>query len=212
MLHKPQEVLDLVGVMSAEQGAEDLDIGKEERRAVCGAGGASTGWVEGGSILGGGPWEVESFPTIGGKAQQAVMGAQADGGSSWVSCLLSHPRHALGIGIKFSRALAFDHGGLSLQAGGGSNSSVDGMGGGALPGKGGLRRSMGGEGGIGAGAEHLGASGDRVSTRGMGLAEVSDAVEGVAHSGGRGSGNGAREWFTGGRAGGSMAEGGLAGQ
>ncbi|KNZ79577.1 hypothetical protein J132_09166 [Termitomyces sp. J132] len=119
--------------------------------------------------------------------------------------------HALGTGVKFSRAPAFDHGGLPLPAGGGSNSGIDGMGGGALTGKGGLRRGTGGEGGIGAGAEHLSASGNRASIRGMGLVGASDAVGGAAHGGGGGAGNGAGEWFTVGGVGGSKAEGGLAG-
>ncbi|KAG5349235.1 hypothetical protein C0989_005087, partial [Termitomyces sp. Mn162] len=67
----------------------------------------------------------------------------------------SPPGRGLGTGIKFSGAPAFDHGGLPLQAGGGANGSIDGMGGGALMGKRGLRRSMGEEGGVGAGMEHL---------------------------------------------------------
>ncbi|KAG5719765.1 hypothetical protein E4T56_gene18547 [Termitomyces sp. T112] len=46
----------------------------------------------------------------------------------------------LGMGIKFSGAPAFDHGGLPLQVGGGANGSIDGMGGGASTSKGGLRR------------------------------------------------------------------------
>ncbi|KAG5333088.1 hypothetical protein C0989_006342 [Termitomyces sp. Mn162] len=100
----------------------------------------------------------------------------------------------------------------SPTPGGGFNSSVDGIGEGASPGKGGLRHGTGGEGGVGVGMEHLGASGDRASTKGMGLAGVSDAVGGMACSGGGGAGNGARGWFTGGGAGGSAAEGGLAGQ
>ncbi|KAG5731542.1 hypothetical protein E4T56_gene5485 [Termitomyces sp. T112] len=65
------------------------------------------------------------------------------------------------MGVKFSGAPTFDHGGLPLQAGGSSNGGVDGMGGGALTGEGGSGRSTGREGGIGVGAEHLGASGDR---------------------------------------------------
>ncbi|KAG5735369.1 hypothetical protein E4T56_gene12817 [Termitomyces sp. T112] len=97
---------------------------------------------------------------------------------------------ALGTGVKFSGAPTFDHRGLFLQAGGGSNGGVDGMGGGALLGKGGLKCSAGGEGGIGAGTEHLGASGNGASTRGMGLVGASDAVGGAAHGGGRGAGNG----------------------
>ncbi|KAG5349625.1 hypothetical protein C0989_002692, partial [Termitomyces sp. Mn162] len=157
------------------------------------------GWVEGGGILGGGLWEAESFPTVGGGAQQEAAGAQANGGASRVSHLLSYPRHALGMGVKFSGASAFDHGGLPLQAGGGSNSGVNGMRGGALTGKGGLRHSIGREGGIGVGIEHLGASGNEASARGMGLAGASDTAGGVAHGGGRGVGNGAGGWFTMGR-------------
>ncbi|KAG5337075.1 hypothetical protein C0989_010900 [Termitomyces sp. Mn162] len=68
------------------------------------------------------------------------MGAQADG-------------------IKFSGAPAFNHRGLPSQAGGGANGGVDSTGGGALMGEVGLRRGAGGEGGVGAGMEHLGASG-----------------------------------------------------
>ncbi|KAG5728484.1 hypothetical protein E4T56_gene19561 [Termitomyces sp. T112] len=69
----------------------------------------------------------------------------------------------LGMGFKFSRACAFDHRGLPLQAGGGSNDGIDSTGGGAPMGKGGLRRGAGGEGGIQAGAEHLGVGGNGAS-------------------------------------------------
>ncbi|KAG5348722.1 hypothetical protein C0989_008648, partial [Termitomyces sp. Mn162] len=100
----------------------------------------------------------------------------------------------LGTGIKFSGAPAFDHRGLSLQVGGGANSGVDGMGGGALMGKGGLRCSMGREGGVGVGMEHFSVGSAKVSARGMGLVGASDAVGGAAHGGGRGAGNGTEEW------------------
>ncbi|KAG5728198.1 hypothetical protein E4T56_gene19098 [Termitomyces sp. T112] len=115
-------------------------------------------------------------------------------------------------GIKFSGAPAFDYGGLPLQAGGGANGSIDGMGGGALMGKGGLRRSMGEEGGIGAGMEHLSVSGAGASAKDMGLAGASNTAGGAAYRGGGGAGNGAGGWFAVGRVGGSKAEGGLAGQ
>ncbi|KAG5729117.1 hypothetical protein E4T56_gene3188 [Termitomyces sp. T112] len=144
----PQEVLDLVGVASgmccrgagvgqglgaesAGQGVEDLDVGGDECGAVCGAGGASVGWAEGGGILSSRPWKVESFPAIRGGAQQEAMRVQADGGSSRVSCSLSYPGRGLGTGIKFSRAPAFNHRGLPLQVGGGANGSADSVGGGA---------------------------------------------------------------------------------
>ncbi|KAG5331692.1 hypothetical protein C0989_007445 [Termitomyces sp. Mn162] len=201
-----------LGAESAGQGAEDLDVRGGERRAVCGAGGASAEWVGGGGILSGRPWEAESFPTIGGGAQQEAAGVQADGGSSGVSHSLSYPGRGLGMGIKFSRAPAFDHGGLPLQAGGGANSGIDGMGGGASTGKGGSRRSTGGEGGVGAGVEHLSVGGTGASAGGMGLAGASSTVGGAAHGGGGGAGNGARGWSAMGRVGGSKAEGGLAGQ
>ncbi|KAG5349462.1 hypothetical protein C0989_003629 [Termitomyces sp. Mn162] len=89
------------------------------------------------------------------------------------------------MGIKFSGAPAFDHGGLPSQAGGGANSGVDGTRGGALMGEGGLRRGVGGEGGIGAGMEHLsaGAGGAGASVGGMGLAGASGAAGGAAHEG-----------------------------
>ncbi|KAG5331663.1 hypothetical protein C0989_007625, partial [Termitomyces sp. Mn162] len=196
---------------SAGGGAEDLGVGGGEHGAVCRAGGASMGWVEGGSVLGSRLWEAESFPTVRSGAQQDAAGAQADGGASGVSHLLSYPERTLGTGIKFSGAPAFDYGGLPSQAGGGSNSGVDGMRGGASMGKGGLRCSAGREGGVGVGAEHLSASGNGASARGMGFAGVSDAAGGVAHGGGGGAGNGAGGWFTVGRVGGSKAEGGLAG-
>ncbi|KAG5732236.1 hypothetical protein E4T56_gene11475 [Termitomyces sp. T112] len=64
-------------------------------------------------------------------------------------------------GIKFSGAPTFDHGGLPSQAGGGANNSADGVGGGALMGKGELRCGAGREGGVGAGVEHLSAGGTR---------------------------------------------------
>ncbi|KAG5732250.1 hypothetical protein E4T56_gene11469 [Termitomyces sp. T112] len=140
----------------------------------------------------------------------------ADCGKQRASLLLGvgpskRPR-GLGMGIKFSRASAFDHGGLPLQVGGGANGSVDGMGGGALTGKGGSRHSVGREGSIGAGVKHLSVGGARVSARGMGLAEVSNAVGGAAHGGGGGAGNGAGGWSAMSGVGGSKAEGGLAGQ
>ncbi|KNZ79687.1 hypothetical protein J132_08846 [Termitomyces sp. J132] len=118
----------------------------------------------------------------------------------------------LGMGIKFSGAPAFDHGGLPLQAGGGANGGVDSMGGGALMGKRGLRRSVGGEGGIGVGVEHLSAGSAGASARSIGHAGVSDAVGGAAHKGGGGAENGTREWSATGGVGGSKVEGGLAGQ
>ncbi|KNZ81924.1 hypothetical protein J132_10203 [Termitomyces sp. J132] len=102
------------------------------------AGGASAGWAEGGSILGGRPWEVESFPAIRGGAQQEAAGVRADGRFSGVSRSLSYPGRSLEMSIKFSRAPAFNHGGLPLQAGGGANGGTDSMGGGASMGKGGL--------------------------------------------------------------------------
>ncbi|KAG5329882.1 hypothetical protein C0989_009209 [Termitomyces sp. Mn162] len=229
MSHKPQEVLDLIGVASgvhcrgagvgrglgaesAGRGAEDLDIGGGKLRAVCGAGGASAEWAEGGGILGSRLWEVESFPAIGGGAQQEAAGVRADGGFSGVSRSLSYPGRGLGMGIKFSRAPAFDHGGLPLQAGGGANSGVDGMGGGALAGKGGSRCGAGREGGVGVGMEHLGAGGAGASAGGIGFAGASDTAGGAAHGGGRGAGDGARGWSAMGGVGGSKAEGGLAGQ
>ncbi|KAG5348950.1 hypothetical protein C0989_006987 [Termitomyces sp. Mn162] len=102
MLCKPREVLDLIGVASgvhchragvgqglgaesAGQGMEDLGVGGGERGVVCGAGGASAGWAEGGGILGSRPWEAESFPAVGGRAQQAAAGARAD---EWASSSL----------------------------------------------------------------------------------------------------------------------------
>ncbi|KAG5730018.1 hypothetical protein E4T56_gene20197 [Termitomyces sp. T112] len=199
---------------SGEQRAlpQSRDVGGGELGVVYGAGGASAGWVEGGGILGGRPWEAESFPAIRGGAQQEAAGVQADGRSSGVSCSLSYPGCGLGMGIKFSGAPAFDHRGLPLQAGRGANSGAVGMGGGALMGKGGSRRSMGREGGIGAGMEHLSAGGARASAGGTGLVGASDAAGGVAHGGGRGAGNGARGWSATGRVGGSKVEGGLAGQ
>ncbi|KAG5333803.1 hypothetical protein C0989_004765 [Termitomyces sp. Mn162] len=116
------------------------------------------------------------------------------------------------MGFKFSRACAFDHRGLPLQAGGGSNGGIDSTGGGAPMGKGGLRRGAGGEGGIQAGAEHLGVGGNGASVGGAGFTGASDAARGVACRGGGGAGDGTREWFTAGRVGGSEAEGGLVGQ
>ncbi|KNZ82355.1 hypothetical protein J132_00170 [Termitomyces sp. J132] len=224
MSREPQEVLDLIGVASgmrccgagvgqglsvesAEQGAKDPDVGGGEH----GAGEVSAGWAEGGGILSGRLWEAESLSAVGGGAQQEAAGARADGGSSRVSHLLSYSGHGLRMGIKFSRAPAFDHGGLPLQAGGGANGGIDGTGGGALTGEGGLRCSMGREGGVGAGVEHLSASGARVSARDMELAGASDAAGGVAYGGGRGAGNGTRGWFAAGGVGGSKVEGGLAG-
>ncbi|KAG5734784.1 hypothetical protein E4T56_gene682 [Termitomyces sp. T112] len=187
---------------------EDPDVRGGEHRA----GGAFAGWVERGSILSSRLGEVESFPAIGGRAQQEAVGAQADGGASGVSDLLSYPGCALGTGIKFSEASIFDHGGLPLQAGGGANGGIDGVGGGASTGEGGLRRGMGGEGGIGVGMEHLSVGGAGASAGGMGLAGVSDAAGGAAHRGGRGVGNGAGGWYAMSGVGGSKAEGGLAGQ
>ncbi|KAG5348822.1 hypothetical protein C0989_007940 [Termitomyces sp. Mn162] len=55
------------------------------------------------------------------------------------------------MGIKFSGAPIFDHGGLPSQAGGGANGSAVGMGGGASTGEGGSRHGVGREGGIGVG-------------------------------------------------------------
>ncbi|KAG5349434.1 hypothetical protein C0989_003934 [Termitomyces sp. Mn162] len=110
------------------------------------------------------------------------------------------------MGIKFSEAPAFNHRGLPSQAGGGSNSGIDSMRGGALMGEGGSRRGAGREGGIGVGAKHLGVSGNRVNARDTGLVGASDAVGGAAHGGGGGVGNGTRGWFTMGRVGGSKVE------
>ncbi|KAG5727418.1 hypothetical protein E4T56_gene11895 [Termitomyces sp. T112] len=118
----------------------------------------------------------------------------------------------LGTGIKFSGAPTFDHRGLPSQAGGGANGGIDGTGGGASTGEGGSRCGMSGEGGIGAGVEHLSVSGTRASAGDMGLAGASNAVGGVAYGGGGGVGNGTRGWFAAGGVGGSKAEGGLAGQ
>ncbi|KAG5719778.1 hypothetical protein E4T56_gene7269 [Termitomyces sp. T112] len=101
----------------------------------------------------------------GGRAQQEAVGVQADGGSSGVSCSLPYPGRGLGTGIKFSGASTFNHGGLPSQAGGGANSGIDGTGGGASMGKGGLRRGVGREGGIGVGMEHLSAGGAGASAR-----------------------------------------------
>ncbi|KAG5715196.1 hypothetical protein E4T56_gene3074 [Termitomyces sp. T112] len=148
-----------LGVESAGRGVEDPDVGGGEHGAVCGAGGASAGWAEGGGVLGGRLWEAESLPAIRGGAQQEAVGAQADGRSSRILCLLSYPGCGLGTGIKFSGAPAFDHRGLPSQAGGGANGGVDSMGGGALTGEVGLRHGAGGEGGVGVGMEYLGASG-----------------------------------------------------
>ncbi|KAG5734134.1 hypothetical protein E4T56_gene1389 [Termitomyces sp. T112] len=69
------------------------------------------------------------------------------------------------MGVKFSGALAFNHGGLPSQAGGGFNGSVDSTGGGALMCEEGLRRGMSREGGVGAGTEHFSASGNGASIR-----------------------------------------------
>ncbi|KAG5333797.1 hypothetical protein C0989_004791 [Termitomyces sp. Mn162] len=197
-----------LGAESAGRGVEDPDVRGGEHRA----GGASAGWVEGGGILSGRPWEVESLPAIRGRAQQEAAGARADGRSCGVSYLLSYPRCGLGTGIKFSGAPTFDHRGLPSQAGGGANGGIDVTGGGASTGEGGFRCGMGGEGGIGAGVEHLSVSGTRASAGDMGLAGASNAVGGVAYGGGGGVGNGTRGWFAAGGVGGSKAEGGLAGQ
>ncbi|KNZ75629.1 hypothetical protein J132_02571 [Termitomyces sp. J132] len=170
------------------------------------------GWVEGGGVLGGRLQEAESFPTVGGGAQQEAAGVQANGEFSGVSCSLSYPGCGLGTGIKFSGAPAFDHRGLPLQVGGGANGSIGGMGGGASTGKGGLRRGTGREGGIGAGVEHLGAGGTGASVGGTGLAGASHTAGGAAHRGGGGAGNGTGGWSAMGGVGGSKAEGGLAGQ
>ncbi|KAG5348522.1 hypothetical protein C0989_010170, partial [Termitomyces sp. Mn162] len=102
--------------------------------------------------------------------------------------------------------------GLPSQAGGGANGGIDGTGGGASTGEGGLRHGMGREGGIGAGMEHLSASGARASAGGMGHAGASNAAGGAAHKGGGGVGNGTRGWSATGGVGGSKVEGGLAGQ
>ncbi|KAG5718571.1 hypothetical protein E4T56_gene16490 [Termitomyces sp. T112] len=120
--------------------------------------------------------------------------------------------HSLGTGIKFSGAPAFDHGGLPLQAGGGANSGVGSMGGGALMGEGGSRCGAGREGDVGAGVEHLSAGGAGASVRGMGLAGASNAAGGAAHRGGGGAGNGTGGWSATSGVGGSKVEGGLAGQ
>ncbi|KNZ80796.1 hypothetical protein J132_04301 [Termitomyces sp. J132] len=119
------------------------------------------GWAEGGGVLGSRLWEAESFPAVGGRAQQEAVGLRAKGGFSGVSHSLFYPGRGLGTGIKFSRAPAFNHGGLPSQVGGGANGSVDGMEGGASVGEGGSRCGAGGEGGVGAGVEHLGAGGAR---------------------------------------------------
>ncbi|KAG5732306.1 hypothetical protein E4T56_gene11433 [Termitomyces sp. T112] len=114
-------------------------------------------WMLGEGSVGQSAGQVE--PPWGGwreGAPSAADWAQANGRPSGVSCLLFYPRRGLGMGIKFSGAPAFDHRGLSSQAGGGANSSIDGMGRGALTGEGGSGHSTGREGGIGAGMEHLG--------------------------------------------------------
>ncbi|KAG5348710.1 hypothetical protein C0989_008827 [Termitomyces sp. Mn162] len=191
---------------------EDPDVRGGKLGAVCGAGGASVEWAEGGGILSGRLWEVESFPAIGDRAQQEAMGVRADGRSSGVSRSLSYPRRGLGTGIKFSRAPAFDHRGLPSQVGGGANGGIDGAGGGASTGEGGSRHGVGREGGVGAGVEHLSVGGAGASAGGTGLVGASNAAGGVAHEGGRGAGNGAGGWSATGRVGGSKAEGGLAGQ
>ncbi|KAG5717952.1 hypothetical protein E4T56_gene1722 [Termitomyces sp. T112] len=153
-------------------------------------------------------------PLQGGQREGASLVAdhEKQRASPLVSHLLFYPGHALGMGVKFSGACAFDHGGPSLQAGGGSNGSIDGTEGGAPTGEGGLRHGMSGEGGIGVGMEHLSMSGNGVSIKGTGLAGASDAVGGAAHGGGGGAGNGAGGWFAVGGVGGSKMEGGLAGQ
>ncbi|KAG5348779.1 hypothetical protein C0989_008273, partial [Termitomyces sp. Mn162] len=109
-------------------------------------------------------------------------------------------------GIKFSGAPTFDHGGLPSQAGGGANNSADGVGGGALMGKGELRCGAGREGGVGAGVEHLSAGGTRASAGGTGLMGASNAAGGAAHGGGRGVGNGAGGWSATGGVGGWVRE------
>ncbi|KAG5334138.1 hypothetical protein C0989_004355 [Termitomyces sp. Mn162] len=116
------------------------------------------------------------------------------------------------MGIKFSGAPAFNHGGLPLQAGGGANGGIDGVGGRALTGKRGLRCGMGREGGVGAGMEHLSVGGAGASAGGTGLVGASNAAGGATHRGGGGVGNSAGGWSATGRVGGNKAEGGLASQ
>ncbi|KAG5732295.1 hypothetical protein E4T56_gene11359 [Termitomyces sp. T112] len=89
----------------------------------------------------------------------------ADGGKQRASLPLgagpSKRPQDLGTGIKFSRAPAFNHGGLPSQVGGCANGGIYSTGGGALMGKGGSRCSAGREGGIGVGIEHPSVGGAR---------------------------------------------------
>ncbi|KAG5717858.1 hypothetical protein E4T56_gene1455 [Termitomyces sp. T112] len=144
------------------------------------------------------------------KHQGGVLGEQgvktlemrgAGWGLAGVSHSLSYPGCGLGMGIKFSGAPTFDHRGLPLQASGGANGSADVAGGGALTDEGGSRCSVGGEGGIGVGVEHLSAGGAGASAGGTGLAGVSNTAGVVAHGGGGGAGNGTGGWSAIGRMG-----------
>ncbi|KAG5335182.1 hypothetical protein C0989_001987 [Termitomyces sp. Mn162] len=191
--------------IAAEQGWDEdwvrSQLGKVQKTWVSGEG--STEWSVGqvGPLRGGwregassaadhGKWRASSLSEAG--LSKRPQGHELMAGPSGFHIYSPTPGRTLRMGVKFSGAPAFDHRGLSSQVGGGANGGIDGMGGGALMGKGGLRRGTGGEGGVRVGAEHLGASGTGASTRGMGLAGASDAVGGAVHRGGGGVGNGTR--------------------
>ncbi|KAG5727350.1 hypothetical protein E4T56_gene12115 [Termitomyces sp. T112] len=160
--------------VAAEQGWDkdwvQSQLGKARKAWVSGEGSAGQsagqvgplwgGWREGASSAADCGKRRASLP-LGAGPSKRPWGHELMAGSSGVLRLLSYPKCSLGMGIKFSRAPAFDHGGLPLQASGGANSGINGTGERASMGEGGSRRGMSGEGGVGVGAEHLSASGTR---------------------------------------------------
>ncbi|KAG5723254.1 hypothetical protein E4T56_gene255 [Termitomyces sp. T112] len=164
--------------IAAEQGWDEdwvrSQLGKVQKTWVSGEGSTEwsvgqvgplwSGWREGASSAADHEkWRASSLSEAG--LSKRPQGHELMAGPSGFHIYSPTPGRTLRMGVKFSGAPAFDHRGLSSQVGGGANGGIDGMGGGALMGKGGLRRGTGGEGGVRVGAEHLGASGTGASTR-----------------------------------------------
>ncbi|KNZ77516.1 hypothetical protein J132_05264 [Termitomyces sp. J132] len=147
-----------------------------------------------GGVIGSDSGEVSSLPALGGRTQQEAVWVQVIGGASKVFPCLSYPGRSLGTVVESPHADSFNHGGLSLQAGGGFDDVIG---------------SMGGD---GVGEEHFSACGNGASIRGAGLAGVSDADGGAAHGGSGGAGMSSGGGCIVGGAGGGEAEGGLVGQ
>ncbi|KNZ77141.1 hypothetical protein J132_06136 [Termitomyces sp. J132] len=135
---------DLDEVVVYDSGGEEFERWRRasvrDRSFVRGGGGGFSGGSETdqvssrvakgeGGVLGGGSGEASSLPALGGGTQQEAAWAQVIGGASRVFPFFSYPGHSLRTVVESPRAYSFDHGGLSLQAGGGFDDVIGGMGG-----------------------------------------------------------------------------------